>query len=69
LATNIGKGPNICDSKPLKKNPNPTIIPSGRRVSKAERDKKKKKLQPCKVGGVPGLGQAEQYCTLSKPVH
>ena len=27
------------------------------------------KLQPCKVGGVPGLGQAEQYCTLSKPVH
>ena len=22
------------------------------------------KLQPCKVGGVTGLGQAEQYCTL-----
>jgi hypothetical protein len=24
-----------------------------------------KKLQPCKVGGVPGLGQAEQFCKLS----
>ena len=25
---------------------------------------KGKKLQPCKVGGVPGLGQAGQYCTV-----
>jgi hypothetical protein len=23
------------------------------------------KLQPCKVGGVPGWGQAEQFFTLS----
>ena len=23
------------------------------------------KLQPCKVGWVTGLGQVEQYCTLS----
>ena len=24
-----------------------------------------KKIAPCKVCGIPGLGQAEQYCTLS----
>jgi hypothetical protein len=29
----------------------------------------RKKLQPCKEGGILGLGQAEQYCALSKPVH
>jgi hypothetical protein len=27
--------------------------------------RKSKKLQPCKVGGVQGLGRAEQFCTLS----
>ena len=28
-------------------------------------NKRKWKLQPCKVGGVLGLGRAEQFCTLS----
>ena len=27
--------------------------------------RRRKKLQPCKVGGVLGLGRAEQFCTLS----